>query len=173
MKSLVEDMLEIAKGDFAKEKLILSPINLSETVTSTLLSFEPLAFEKNVMLTADTTPDIEIKGNSERLARLVAILLDNAIKYAGSGGKAYLSFANFGSHITLAVQNTGTIIPKEHIKRVFDRFYRADGARASDEHGSFGLGLSIAWQIAEEHGAKITAQSDKERGTVFTVQFRK
>jgi signal transduction histidine kinase len=173
MKNLVENMLEIAKGDFTKENLILNRFDLSETVTSTLLSFEPLAFKKNVVLSGDIQPTLKIKGNSERIARLVAILLDNAIKYTGSGGTAHINLCETGTHISLTVQNTGTIIPKEHIKKIFDRFYRADGSRVSDERGSFGLGLSIAHQIAEDHGAKISVQSDKEHGTVFTVYFKK
>jgi signal transduction histidine kinase len=166
-------MLELAKGDFAEENLVLSAVNLSDLVTSSLLSFEPVAFEENVELTGDTHPNITIQGDGERLRRLAAILLDNAIKYAGSGGLVHVHLYQSGGHVLLAVRNTGAVIPPEHLPRVFDRFYRVDESRSSGRGGSFGLGLSIARQIAQEHGAKITAESGAESGTVFTVQFRK
>ncbi|MDR0951830.1 MAG: HAMP domain-containing histidine kinase [Oscillospiraceae bacterium] len=173
MKGLVENMLELAKGEGAREAVILGAVNLSDILTNSLLSFEPVAFEENVSLTGDVQPDMEIQGNGERLSRLFAILLDNAIKYAGNGGSASVTLRQSGSHILLSVSNTGAVIPAEHLPRIFDRFYRVDESRSSVPGGSFGLGLAIARQIAEEHGAKLWAESSAEAGTVFTVQFRK
>jgi signal transduction histidine kinase len=173
MKGLVENMLELAKGDFAEENLVLSAVNLSDLVTNSLLSFEPVAFEENVELIGDAPPPLTIQGNGERLRRLVAILLDNAIKYAGSGGRVQVQLHQSGAHVLLSVRNTGDVIAPEHLPRLFDRFYRVDESRSSGRGGSFGLGLSIARQIAQEHGAKIAVESNVESGTVFTVQFRK
>lgn len=67
-----------------------------------------------------------------------------------------------------AVHNTGSLIPAEDLQHVFDRFYRADKARTSGA-GGFGLGLSIAKEVAEEHGGTITAKSSDEEGTTFTA----
>jgi signal transduction histidine kinase len=173
MRGLVENMLELAKGDFARDNLILSAVNLSDISTNSLLSFEPVAFEKNVSLTSDIEPCIEIKGNGEKLSRLFAILLDNAIKYAESGGSVAVTIRQTGTHVTLAVRNTGAVIPQAQLSRVFDRFYRVDEARVSEGGGSFGLGLSIARQIVQEHGAKIWVESGESDGTVFTVQFKR
>jgi signal transduction histidine kinase len=173
MKGLVENMLELAKGDFAQEKLVFGSINLSDVVMNGLLSFEPLAFEANVEIASDIEPKLEIRGSEERLHRLVAILLDNAIKYAGNGGSAHVSLRQSGAHLLLCVRNTGAMIPAEHLPRIFDRFYRVDESRSSEHFGSFGLGLSIARQIAREHGAKIWAESDAQNGTLLSVQFRR
>jgi signal transduction histidine kinase len=173
MKSLVENMLELAKGDFAEENLIHNEVNLSDVVTNSLLSFEPVAFEASVELVGETEPNLKIQGNDERLHKLTAILIDNAIKYAGRGGNANVKLSQSGSHILLSVQNTGAVIPPEHLPHLFDRFYRVDESRSTGQEGSFGLGLSIAKQITDEHGAKIWAESDRESETTFTVQFKK
>jgi signal transduction histidine kinase len=172
MKKLVENMLELARGDFSQESLVFSSINVSDIVTNSLLSFEPLAFECNVTIADDTQPDLTILGNAEKIRRLCAILLDNAIKYAGGGGSVNLTLRRSGAHILLSVRNSGTAIPAERLPRIFDRFYRADPSRSSGRGSSFGLGLSIAKQIADEHGAKIHVTSSNESGTVFSVQLR-
>jgi signal transduction histidine kinase len=171
MKGLVENMLELAKGDVPQENLIFAKMNLSDIVTNSLLSFEPVAFEKNVSLTSETEANIEMQGNAERIERLVAILLDNAIKYAGDNGSVTVRLTYNGTHRTLSVSNTGQTIPAKHLDKVFDRFYREDKSRHADDEGSFGLGLAIARQIVTEHGGKIWAESNPQTGTVFTVQF--
>jgi signal transduction histidine kinase len=107
------------------------------------------------------------------LRRLVAILLDNAIKYAGNGGKVQVELHQSGAHVLLSVRNTGEVIAPEHLPRIFDRFYRVDESRSSGRGGSFGLGLSIARQIVHEHDAKITVESSAESGTVFMVLFKR
>jgi signal transduction histidine kinase len=173
MKNLIENMLELAKGDFAEESLILSNVNLSDIVTNSLLAFEPIAFEKNVAFHSDVAPNTQISGDSERLRRLIAILFDNAIKYAGSPGSAYVRLNETASHAVLTVHNSGEPIPAEGLGSIFDRFYRADESRSAGSSESYGLGLSIARQIADEHGAKIHVASTREEGTVFTVQFKK
>jgi signal transduction histidine kinase len=172
MKGLVENMLELAKGDFARETVMLGAVNLSDIVMNSMLSFEPVAFEKSVNLSEDIEQNIRIKGDGQKLSRLAAILLDNAIKYAGRGGDAGVTLRQTGTHVVLAVRNTGAVIPPEHLPRIFDRFYRVDAVRNS-EGGSFGLGLAIARQIADEHGAKLWAESGEQTGTVFTVQFKR
>jgi signal transduction histidine kinase len=171
MKGLVENMLELAKGDIPQGKIVFGRVNLSDIIANSLLIFEPVAFEKNVELTSDVVSNLEIHGDEERLRRLAAILLDNAIKYSGTNGSVSVILRQSGSHITLTVRNTGTVIPAKHLAKIFDRFYREDESRRFDDEGSFGLGLAIARQIVTEHGGKIWAESNPQTGTVFTVQF--
>ncbi|MDR0984546.1 MAG: HAMP domain-containing histidine kinase [Ruminococcus sp.] len=177
MKSLIENMLELAKGDFAKGNLILSSVNLSDIVTNKLLSFEPIAFEKNVVFESEIMPYVSIQGDSERLGRLCGILFDNAVKYAGNPGNVFVKLSQTTSHTVLQVKNNGEPIPAESLEHIFDRFYRADKSRTAgniaENTKSYGLGLSIAMQIALEHSAKINVSSTKDTGTIFTVQFKK
>jgi signal transduction histidine kinase len=171
MKGLVENMLELAKGDIPREKIVFGRVNLSDIITNSLLIFEPVAFEKKVMLISDVVSNLEIHGDEERLRRLTAILLDNAIKYAGENGSVTVRLRSSGTHRTLSVSNTGQTIPAKHLDKIFDRFYREDESRRFDDEGSFGLGLAIARQIVIEHGGKIWGESNPQTGTVFTVQF--
>ena len=104
----------------------------------------------------------------EKLKQVTAILLDNAIKYASSGGHITLSLAKSHGKCALRVHNGGVCIPKEEQKHVFERFYRADASRSRQSGGS-GLGLAIAKAIVDEHKGKIAVESKTEQGTTFTV----
>jgi signal transduction histidine kinase len=175
-------------------------VNLSDLVTNSLLSFEPIAFERKVTLQSAIAQDVVILGDSERIRRLVAILFDNAVKYSGvigdpgnldDIGESYAAdsidsagnLCNLGSmsvslvqtatHALLTVQNSGEPIPAEELGHIFDRFYRIDKSRSTGDSAGYGLGLSIAKQIVEDHGAKIHVTSAKEEGTRFAVQFKK
>ncbi len=94
-------------------------------------------------LDSQITPDLELLGDPEQLRRLVAILVDNAVKYAGPRGSASLILRPQGDEAVLSVHNTGEPIPQEHLPRLFERFYRTDSDRARSQ-GGYGLGLSIA-----------------------------
>jgi len=107
-------------------------------------------------------------GDEGQLKQLAAILLDNACKYAGEGGKVNVKLEKNQDKALLTVYNTGSPIPQEQLPRIFERFYRADSSRVRDK-GGYGLGLAIAQSIAEGHKGKITAESAAGRGTTFTV----
>ncbi len=170
MKCLVEDLLFLAKHDSAARKANLFPVNLSDIVTGCLLRFETVAFEQGVQLESQVAPALTILGDSASLDRLCGILLDNSIKYAGNGGSVELHLSRSQDRVLLQVKNTGTPIPEEHLKHIFERFYRADSSR-SRESGGYGLGLAIAQSIVLSHHGHISAHSSSEQGTIFTATF--
>jgi len=112
--------------------------------------------------------NVNITGNTESLTELVTILLDNAIKYSGKGGKVIIKTSQ---HKLLSVQDFGVGISKEDIPHIFDRFYRADSSRSKGDVDGYGLGLSIAKSIVDLHKAKINVKSGPGKGTIFTVIF--
>ena len=112
-------------------------------------------------------PDITVAGDPTALRQLVHILLDNACKYAGAGGRAALSLDRQGGTAVIRVSNTGVPIPPEDLPHVFERFYRADKARTRE--GGYGLGLAIAKSIMDRQDGSLTVSSDAENGTVFTA----
>ena len=122
MKQLVEDMLFLARSDASREKLIASRFDASELVMSCLLSFEPIAFEKGVMIDSDVAPNIFLEGDSGQFRQLCAILLDNACKYANENGSIRVRFARSIDRVRLTVYNTGTPLPKESLPHLFERF---------------------------------------------------
>lgn len=170
MRSLVEDMLFLAKNDAARQPLCRSQVQLSELVTGCVLLFEPVAFEAGIHLESDIASGLVLRGDEGQLKRLVMILLDNGVKYGGAGGRVEIRLSRVQDKLVLSVHNTGDPIPPEHLPHIFERFYRADSARSRDR-GGYGLGLAIAKAITKSHGGKITAESDSVRGTVFTVTF--
>ena len=159
MNSLVEQMLCLARTDGGDHETVFETLDLSKLVSSTLLPFEPLFYEKNLELKSEIEDGIMISGNKEELRRLLEILLDNACKYSSQNGKTFVTLKhNTKKTIRLSVSNEGEEIDSEKLELLFQRFYRADSARS--RNGSFGLGLPIARSIAEKHKGKIWFKSE-------------
>ncbi len=172
MQELVADLLLLARIDAEETDLVKTKpkerIDLSNLVEGELLQFESVAFERSVSLEGHIDAGIFVLGNQERLRRLVTTLLDNACKYADEGGEIDVSLSRKGNMVAFSVHNTGPAIAEDDLPHVFDRFYRADKARTSGT-GGYGLGLSIAREVAEEHGGTIAVASSDAAGTLFTA----
>ena len=112
---------------------------------------------------------IFVRGAETELRRLICILLDNAEKYSEEGGSARVELRSSGRRVCLTVSNTGEPIPEDRMKELFERFYRGDAAR-SDQKG-YGLGLSIAKNIAERNRVRIHGESGEGENR-FILEFR-
>ena len=169
MTQLVNDMLFLAKSDAAVEQSYnFMPVNMSHVVEDCVLTFESVAFEKGVDLSSHVKPNIVINADEAKLKQVVMVLLDNAAKYVDEKGKIFVLLDSNSKHVKLVVSNTGTPIPKEKQSHVFERFYRADESRAR-ERGGYGLGLSIAGNIIQQHNGKLSLEYSDNRGTGFSV----
>ncbi|WP_394923482.1 sensor histidine kinase [uncultured Robinsoniella sp.] len=168
MKELLNDLLFLARSDMAQTPKVFAEFDLSNTLWSCILPFESLAYERGVELNEEIIPGIHIVGDEGQIKQLIVILLDNACKYAKKNGRISVSLEKKQEKIYLKVHNTGEVIPKEELEHIFERFYRADKSRARKE-GGYGLGLSIAQTIAENHHGKILAESAVSTGTTFTM----
>ncbi len=168
MKKLIDNMLFLAKSDAGETKVQLSTVDFSEMAEACALNFEPVAFEKEIMIDTDIESGITLEGDATQLNQLVHILVDNAVKYADSGTTVIIRLQKHGDKVEFSVNNKGTPIPKEDIEHIFDRFYRAEKSRTTK---GYGLGLSIARRITEGMNGKILVESNKENGTTFTVRF--
>ncbi len=165
MRGLVESLLELARVDNGTAKMEFSCLNFSELASDALLPFEPVFFERGLMLESCVEEGISVWGSAAHLKQVADILLDNAAKYASPEGVVVLTLKRQGNHCLLAVSSPGGQISREDLKNIFRRFYRMDKARAMDH--SYGLGLSIADSIVKEHGGKIWAESDGGINTFF------
>ena len=176
----VENLLFLARSDAKSTPMLYSTFSFSDLILGCLLTFEPVAFEQGVMIEDEISDDIFISGDAPQIRQLVAILLDNACKYAGiadvleksgsSDKKVTVTLTSENEKIKLTVHNTGKAIPEEDLPHLFERFYRTDKSRARTD-GGYGLGLAIAQTIAKNHRGKITVVSAKNLGTSFTVTF--
>ena len=165
MRSLVENMLEMARVDNGTVKMELSAVDLSELVSDAALSFRLLYEEKGMDLAWNIAEGITIRGSEQHLYQVMDVLLDNALKYSTPGGAVSVELVSSGKNCLLSVAGPGEPISKEDLKNIFKRFYRADKARAMN--GSYGLGLSIAESIVEAHKGKIWAESENGCNTFF------
>ena len=158
MRGLVESLLDLARIDNGNVKKDFSVVSFSETVSDAVMLFEPVFFEKGLTLGSYIEPEIRINGVPSHLRQLVGILLDNAVKYSSDGGDTCVKLSR-STHrrCILEVSDKGEPISDEDIHNIFKRFYRADKARTMNH--SYGLGLSIAQSVAEEHGGRIRAES--------------
>lgn len=173
MKQLVEELLFLARSDAGSIQSLRpqrDAFDFSDAVLNGALLFESVAFENKVTLDTDITPDIVLNGSESQLKQVVTILLDNACKYAGKNGAVSLELKKGAHYAILTVRNTGEPIPVEEQAHIFERFYRTDKSRARKE-GGYGLGLSIAKTIVDQHKGKIGVASSLEAGTVFTVSL--
>ena len=158
MKSLVEEMLTLARADNAVRTAVMAEVSLTDVAADCALSFEPVAFEAGKPLREELAEDVTVLGDREKLRQVIAILLDNAVKYGADGGTITLTLQKTDRQARLTVANPGAPIPPEQLKRLFERFYRADASRG--EQSGFGLGLPIASTIAAEHKGTLKAESD-------------
>ena len=172
MKSLVEEMLTLARADNAVPTAVMAEVSLSDLATDCALAFEPVAFEAGKPLESDIAPDVAVTGDGDKLRQLVGVLLDNAIKYGRAGGTITLTLRRTDRQARLTVSNPGDPIPPEQLGRLFERFYRADASRG--EQSGFGLGLPIAAAIASEHKGTLKAESDQvSTRFLFTMPLKK
>ena len=168
MQVLVNDLLLLAQLDEGKAEPVFEDLDFSDLVEGEVLQFESVAFERRIDLESTIDPGIKAHGDPSRLGRLVSSLLDNACKYADDGGQVDVELHQRGQNIVYTVHNTGPAIPPEDLPHIFDRFYRGDKARTHSEN-SYGLGLAIAYGIAQEHGGDLTVKSNEDEGTTFTA----
>lgn len=172
MKRLVEEMLTLARADNLALPPVLAEVSLSDLAEDCALAFEPVAFEAGKPLEYRVAEGVSVLGDGDKLRRLISILLDNAVKYGSEGGAITLTLERTDRQARLTVANPGEPIPAEQLSRLFERFYRADASRG--EKSGFGLGLSIAAVIAQEHKGTLRAESGGE-GTrfVFAMPLKK
>ena len=166
MTELVNQLVALSRMDEDGYKMNFSNVAIGALVAQTVSEFEPLAKERGKQLIAHIDETASILGDEALLSRLVGILLDNAIKYCDDGGEINVSLYQ-SRRIVLSVENTYTDVNKIELKRLFDRFYRADKARKFT--GGYGIGLSMAKVITEKHKGEITSFKKDDTHIGFKV----
>lgn len=157
MRSLVENMLEMARVDNGKDHMRFEAVDFSQLVNDAVLSVQLLYEEKKMALQCDVCDGITLHASEPHLYQVLDVLLDNALKYSVPESTVLVRLIHTGKDCLLSVMSHGDTISKEDLKNIFKRFYRADKARSMN--GSYGLGLSIAESIVDAHKGKIWAES--------------
>lgn len=171
MAKLTNDLLYLAQIDCFEIKTFYKKFNLSTAVEYVILTMEAVIYENHILLDYDIEPGLITFGSDEQIRRVVMILIDNAIKYTNSNGSISISLTKRNEDFVLSIANTGDGIPKEHLGKIFDRFYRTDKSHSRKFGEGHGLGLSIAKAIIDQHKGKIHVESILNQSTTFFISL--
>lgn len=171
MGRLVDDLLTLARSDAGTWSIRREQVDLDALLLETLDGFYPLAARRGLSLGLEVPENALplILGDGQRLRQILTVLLDNACFYTPEGGNVTLSARVEAKWVLLQVGDTGPGIAEEHLDHIFERFYRADMARNEKNH--FGLGLSIARELANLHAGTLTVMKTSAAGTVFELRL--
>ncbi len=170
MSNLITRLLDLSKTEYLKKENF-SKNDISMIVEKRALTFESLAYEKNITIETKITEKISFLCHKESIDELVSILIDNAISHGKENSQIKVNLMSDKSEIKLEVINKGDPISPEECEKIFERFYRKDQSH-NRKSGRYGLGLAIAKNIVTSHNGNIKAYS-KEGYTTFEVKFKK
>ncbi len=163
---IVEDLVTLSRLESPSVRLEKRRINLADVVESVCRLWGARAAEKGVELVFGGSACVF--GDPFVLEQVVANLVDNAVKYTDSGGRVEVRVGKRDGWAVLEVEDTGCGIPREHLDRIFERFYVVDKSR-SRRLGGTGLGLSIVKHAVSLHGGRVEVRSKVGKGSIFTV----
>ena len=165
---LVGGLLLLAQAESGKLTLDMKPIELDTLLLEVFQEMRVLAGGKVKMKMGDIDQAL-VKGDRDRLKQVLLNLIGNAIQYTPQGGEVITSLAKIGEQVRIIVRDTGPGIPAEDLPFIFERFYRAEKSRTRGKSTGFGLGLSIAQWIVENHGGTVEVESREGHGTTFAI----
>jgi len=168
MTRIVDELLFLSRADMGEVKMESLPVALESLVEDIHRQATLLGQERNVEVVLGTVMPVVVQGDDLRLRELLLNLVENAMKYSHPGGKVEISLLNDGREARLSITDHGIgIDPADH-KRIFQRFFRTDVARAHTKKGT-GLGLAICAWIADLHKGRVEVKSNLGQGSTFTV----
>ena len=163
---MINTMLMISKTEAGVREFTFDTVDLSSIVRDACELFQPIAEDKGIIMTCTVPEKLSLSGDVRMIQRMIANLLDNAIKYTQSGGEVHVSVRENDEQAHISVRDSGVGISENDLPHIFERFYRCDPSRT--ETGT-GLGLSLAQAIAHAHSGNITVWSSPGKGSTFTI----
>jgi signal transduction histidine kinase len=172
LNRLIDDLLELSRLDAGAMELHVRKLDLYELISETVDSLRPTAEKRNVTLSIVNQADArEAIVDPDQVQRVVANLIQNAVRHTPPGGSVAVNIRSRGSEWAVEVLDTGEGIAVKDMDRIFERFYRGEPSRTRSDDAGAGLGLAIAKAIVEAHAGKIWAENQQPSGTkvVFTL----
>lgn len=167
MIAMLNSLLSFFRLESGKERMNIAPFRLQSVADALEAEFRPMAKNKDLKLIVENSADFILIGDRERIIQIGDNLLSNAIKYTQSGSVSFRSSYN-GKILSIIVEDTGSGMSKEERQRVFGEFERLSNAATQD---GFGQGLSIVKRIVDMMHGTIRLESEKSRGSRFTVKI--
>lgn len=166
MQKIIGQMLTITRGQENRYPICMEPPRLNDILESVAETMQGQLAEREIQLSLPLPETLELRADQSLLTQLLLNLTENAVKYGKPGGTVTLSASQNSQSTIIIVADDGIGIPQASLPYIFDRFYRVDESR--DRSGT-GLGLAIVQWIAEAHHGTVTAESQPDRGSTFTV----
>lgn len=168
MSRLVKNLLDLSALEL-QETISTDRFDLAKLVRSILEDYEDVFAARKIEVTGGIPQKLLMRGDPEKLQRMLINLVDNAVKYNHEGGSIRIN-ASGDRDIELSLSNTGSGIPPEDLAHVFEKFYRVEKSR-SPQFGGAGLGLTIVNRIVELHGGRIRIKSEPDSWTKIDIIF--
>jgi two-component system, OmpR family, phosphate regulon sensor histidine kinase PhoR len=173
LQQLVEDLLDLSRIEARGFRLSFEPIDLKPIFSQVLGLFRERASKKDIGLEERLLDELpKVRADRRAMEHVLTNLIDNAVKYCGSGAQVWLSVALSADVVTVSVADNGPGIDERHLPRIFERFYRVDAGR-SREVGGTGLGLSIVKHLVEAMGGTVSVESKLNEGTAFSFTLKR
>lgn len=166
--NLIEDILKISQLDEVSEKESFQEVQMNELVNEVVEKLKYKAEKSKVQLNTDIQSSATVLGNEHLLYDLIYNITENGIKYNKENGIVDIQICTENDKVKIEIKDSGIGIPKEHLDRIFERFYRVDSSR-SKKTGGTGLGLSIVKHIVNYHDGIISVESEEGVGTTFII----
>jgi Signal transduction histidine kinase len=171
LKNQVERVLQMATVDEERIRINRETVDIHNIILKAVKNVQPLLQEKNGNINYQLNAGLHhISGDPLHLTNIIYNLLDNAVKYCNKQPYITISTQNKGKGITISITDNGIGIEKEHLKKIFDKFYRVPTGNVHDVKG-FGLGLSYVGIVVRTHRGKLNVSSEVGRGTTFEIQL--
>jgi PAS domain S-box-containing protein len=171
LQRIIESLLDIGRMEAGKSLMDLKAEPASRVVTDAVEPLEAAFHDKGVELTVDAPAELPaVLVDRTRIGHVLSNLLGNALKYTPPGGEVIASAVEEDDVVRFSVRDNGPGIPKEHLSRIFERFFRAPGQAGNT---GAGLGLAIAKEIVDAHGGSISVQSEPGTGSVFSFTLKR
>ena len=165
---MIESMLYISKADAGIVSIRREPLDLCDTIRSACELFGPPAEDRNIIISSELPVSCEFQGEPGKIQRMIANLLDNALKYSREKGEIHIRLEKDNKEIRIFISDNGIGIPPEKLPLIFKRFYRCQD---HPEIAGNGLGLSLVQAIVKQHGGRIAASSERGKGSCFALVF--
>ena len=175
LKVMVEDLLELSRLEncLPQDGSGYVPISLEDLVNNAWSSIRPLADNRSVRLSLESSDEGRLLGDQRRLYRAVLNLLDNALRHSPDDDTVDVKILSSGTWWILRIRDHGSGLSESDLKRMFQRFYRGDPSRVRSARSGSGLGLSIVQQIAVNHGGRIEARNHPDGGACLELLLPK
>lgn len=172
LTAIIEDLMKLSKIEQQDEKseIHLEESSVKSVILSAIQTCREKAKAKNIAIDLVCPEDISFQLDSRLMEQAMVNLLDNAINYSSEKSDIQILASLKNKELRISVQDHGIGIPREHLSRLFERFYRVDKARSRNLGGT-GLGLAIVKHIAHAHGGRISVESTPGKGSTFSLHL--